>query len=202
MQAGELHAFDRRLLLALRHSADPGDPLGPSWVEEMVRDFTAFGSIGVLVLLTLLVAGFLVAQEKTRTALSLVLSVALGIALSFWLKDLFDRPRPALVPHASRVYTKSFPSGHAMLSAVTYLTLAATLARTFKKHQLRVYILQAGGLLALLVGVSRIYLGVHWPTDVLGGWCVGVVWAIAAWLLTLRLQEQGNIEPDPAQNAP
>ena len=126
---GETHAFDERILLALRSTTDRSDPLGPGWFEELMRDVTALGSMGILTFVTLAVAGFLALDRKTHAALFVLVAVGGGMLLSTLLKIGFDRPRPDLVPHGARVYTASFPSGHAMLAAVVYLTLGALLAR-------------------------------------------------------------------------
>jgi undecaprenyl-diphosphatase len=114
--------------------------------------------------------------------------------LSTLLKLGFERPRPDLVPHAVVVYTASFPSGHAMLSAVTWLTLGALLMRVEPRRRVKAYVLALAVLTTLLVGASRIYLGVHWPTDVLAGWCIGAAWALMCWLAALWLQRRGRVE--------
>ena len=124
MVEGDTNAFDRKLIVAMRNPQDISDPLGPKWVEEMGRDFTALGGVGILTLLTLASAGFLVLDDKRRSAAFLLVAVAGGLLLSVALKSGFDRPRPDLVPHGSYVYTTSFPSGHAMMSTVTFLTLS------------------------------------------------------------------------------
>ena len=196
-RGGEAHALDERLLLALRNPLDPADPLGPRWFEEAVRDVTALGSATVLTLLTFAVAGFLAAVGKGRTALLLLGSIAGGVLFSTLLKGLYHRPRPDLVAHGTYVATASFPSGHAALSAITYLTLGALLARVQSRRHVRAYALATAALLSLLVGVSRVYLGVHWPSDVAGGWALGCAWSIGAWFLTRRLQRAGEIEPEP-----
>jgi len=185
---GETHAIDTAILVALRTPGDLSDPLGPGWLEEMVRDFTALGGTGVLTLLTLAVVGFLLVAKAPRTALAVALAIGGGILLSTLLKSGFDRPRPELVPHGSMVYTASFPSGHSMMAATVYLTLAALVSRILRRRRLRVYIVATAVVLTLLVGVSRVYLGVHWPTDVLAGWTVGAIWALGASVLMLRLQ--------------
>jgi undecaprenyl-diphosphatase len=119
--------------------------------------------------------------------------------LSTLLKMGFDRPRPDLVPHGALVYTASFPSGHATLSAVVYLTLGALLARVQPRLVLKLYLLGLAILLTVMVGVSRVYLGVHWPTDVLAGWAVGAAWALLCWATALWLQRRGRVEgPGPA----
>jgi undecaprenyl-diphosphatase len=191
---GDTRIIDWTLLLALRSSEDPADPLGPRWVEELARDVTALGSTGILALVTLASAGFLVLQRKSHLALYVLAAVASGALLSTLLKLGFDRPRPDLVPHGQEVYTSSFPSGHSMLSAVAYLTLGALLAGAQADVRLRAYLLGLAMLLAILVGVSRVYLGVHWPTDVLAGWTVGAAWALVCWVLAGWLKRRGGIE--------
>jgi undecaprenyl-diphosphatase len=191
---GDTRQLDERVLLALREPGDRSDPLGPRWVEETGRDFTALGAISVLALLTLSVSGFLVLAGKRRTALLVLVAVGGGLLLSFALKQGFQRPRPDLVPHGSYVYTTSFPSGHSTMAAATYLTLGALLARVQQRRRLKAFALGFAMLLTLLVGVSRVYLGVHWPTDVLAGWVAGGVWALLCWLVALRLQRGGQVE--------
>ena len=120
------------------------------------------------------------------------------MALSTLLKLAFQRPRPDLVPHGAEVYTASFPSGHAMLSAVTYLTLAALLIQVQVQWRAKTYVLALAVLVTLLIGVSRVYLGVHWPTDVLAGWCIGAAWALLCWLAALALQRNRQVERSEA----
>jgi len=194
VSVGATRSFDERLLLSLRTPGDHHDPLGPRWVEEMIRDFSALGGVAVLTLLTVWVLGYLVLLHKRRAALLVFVSVVGGWALSTLLKAGFERPRPDLVPHGSIVHTASFPSGHSMMSTVFYLTLGALLARLQPKRRLKVYVLSLAALITLLVGMSRVYLGVHWPTDVLAGWTVGAVWALCCWLVALLLQRRGKVE--------
>lgn len=189
---GDTMRFDRWLLLALRTPGEPGDPLGPAWMEEMFRDFTALGGVGVLSLLTLASVVYLWLLGLRRVALYVLLAILGGLLLSTALKTGFDRPRPDLVTHGSMIYTSSFPSGHSMLSAVVYLTGAALLAMVHKTRKLRVYLIGCAVLTTLLVGVSRVYLGVHWPSDVLAGWAAGSAWAACCWLLAHWLQERTN----------
>jgi undecaprenyl-diphosphatase len=194
---GDTRAADEAVLLALRNPADRADPIGPGWVEELGRDATALGGVGVLTFITLAVAGFLTLQGKGRAAVFVVIAVAGGIALSFALKSGFDRPRPDLVPHGSIVYTASFPSGHSMMSAVVYLTLGTLLARFQTRRRLKIYVIALAVLMTLVVGVSRVYLGVHWPTDVLAGWAAGATWAMLCWAVALWLQRHRQVEPTP-----
>jgi undecaprenyl-diphosphatase len=196
MMEGEIHEFDRRLLLAFRNPNDLADPLGPAWLEEIMRDFTALGGTAVLTCLTLGVAGYLLLARKRRVALMVVLSVGGGLALSHFLKWGFDRPRPDLVAHFSQVYTQSFPSGHSMLSAVVYLTLGALLARMRTEIRLKIYLLSLALFATVLVGVSRVYLGVHWPSDVMAGWSIGASWALVWWLVMLWTQARGHVDAE------
>jgi len=192
---GSTARIDEAILLALRDPADQNNPLGPPWVEETMRDFTALGGGGVLILLTGSAILYLALQRKLRAALLIVLAVVGGMLLSQSLKMAFDRPRPDLVPHGSIVYFASFPSGHSMISAATYLTLGALLARLQTLRRLKLFILLLAVLITTLVGISRIYLGVHWPTDVLGGWTAGAVWAVLCWFVMWWLQQRGEVEP-------
>jgi undecaprenyl-diphosphatase len=191
---GETSAWDRRLLLALRNAADPAMPWGPPWVQEMARDFTALGGVAVLSLMTLAVIGYLVLSGKRYAALAVFVAVAGGLILSTLLKLAFQRARPDLVPHGAFVYTASFPSGHSMMAAITYLTLGALLARVEASIRMKIYLLSVAVILTVLVGVSRVYLGVHWPTDVAAGWAVGAAWALACSLVMRRLQRRGKVE--------
>lgn len=191
---GEPFAFDRALLLAMRTPGDRSDPLGPAWVESMARDVTALGSFVVLAMITVAVIGYLLITARRRTAAFVALAVGGGALASTLLKNAIQRPRPDLVPHAVEVYTHGFPSGHAMLAAVTYLTLGALLARLESRRRTKGYLLAVAVLITLLVGVSRVYLGVHWPSDVLAGWCLGAAWAIGGAALLARLQRQREVE--------
>jgi undecaprenyl-diphosphatase len=194
---GDTRAADKTVLLALRSPADRGDPIGPGWVEELGRDATALGGVGVLTYITLAVAGFLALQGKGRAAIFVIIAIACGITLSFALKAGFDRPRPDLVSHGSIVYTASFPSGHSMMSAVVYLTLGALLARFQTRRRLKAYVIVLAVLITLIVGASRVYLGVHWPTDVLAGWAAGASWAMLCWAVALWLQRHRHVEQTP-----
>lgn len=193
---GDTHQIDEEILLALRNPANRSDPLGPRWLEEMERDFTALGGVGVLLLLTGAVSVYLVLDGKNRAALLVLIAVGGALLGSNLLKHGFQRPRPDLVPHGSYVYTTSFPSGHSMLSAATYLTLGALMARVQKRRRVKIFLMGFAALLTLVVGISRVYLGVHWPTDVLAGWTAGGVWALMVWLLARWLQHRGQVETE------
>lgn len=198
----EAAGIDERLLLALRNPGDLSDPVGPAWVEEMARDFTALGGTGVLTLITLATLGYLLLAGQRRAGALAAAAVAGGILLSTLLKFGFDRPRPDLVPHGSMVYTASFPSGHSMMAAVTWFTLAAILTRVLATPLLKAYVLLVAAFVSLLVGLSRIYLGVHWPTDVAAGWSAGAAWAALCWLVAAWLQRRHLVEPEGDRRPP
>jgi len=193
---GEAPPLDEWLIVSLRTPGNLADPIGPPWVEEMMRDFTALGSTGVLTVVVLAIAGFLAMTGKGHAALFVLASVAGGVLVSQTTKWAYARPRPDLVPHGMEVFTASFPSGHSMMSAVVYLTLGALLARTEPDRAVKAYILAVAVLLTVLVGASRVYLGVHWPTDVLAGWALGGLWALVCLLAMLWLQSRGQVEDD------
>lgn len=193
---GDTRAFDRAVLLALRIPGDLSQPIGPAWLEIAARDITSLGGFAVLTLMTFAAIGFLAIIRKPGAALLVLVAIGGGMLLSDALKELFDRPRPDLVPHGVQVMTLSFPSSHAMLSAVTYLTLGALLARVQPRRRVKAYLLAIAVLLTLMIGASRVYLGVHWPTDVLAGWCAGAAWAILCWSVALWLQRRGAVEED------
>ncbi len=190
--------FDSYVMLALRKSTKESVPIGPPWLQEAARDVTSLGSIIVLLIITFAVAGFLLLTRMPGIACLMLIAVLGGLTLNNLLKFLFARPRPDVVRHAPRVFTTSFPSGHATLSAITYLTIAALLARAYPSPILDLYFILLAALLTVLIGLSRIYLGVHFPTDILGGWCIGTAWAIGCWVLMAWLQQGGQVElPGP-----
>ena len=176
-------AFDTEILLAFREAGQTDNPIGPLWFEEAMRDITGLGSTIVLVMVTAVTIVYLLLIGRWRTALMVLIAVGGGQILSSLLKLGIDRPRPDLVSHLAEVQTLSFPSGHAMMSAVTYLTLGSMLAGIVPGRATKIYVLGVAVLLTLMVGVSRVYLGVHWPSDVLAGWCAGFAWAMLCWLV-------------------
>ncbi|AYD01595.1 phosphatase PAP2 family protein [Neorhizobium sp. NCHU2750] len=183
---GDTHAFDEEILLSLRQTADLALPIAPSWVTHAMGDITALGGVTVLSLMTVLSVVYLFLARQRAIAIFMALSIIGGWLVSSALKLGVARPRPDIVPHLVEVHDLSFPSGHAMLSAVTYLTLAALLSRAEQYRATRIFLMAAGIFLTLIIGLSRLYLGVHYPTDVLGGWCAGAVWAAGCWLVARR----------------
>lgn len=183
---GETLGFDQTILLWLRQSGDLSQPIGPRWLTHAMGDITSLGGVTVLTLLTLLATAYLLLDRKTVIAVFLFLSVLSGWLASTGLKIIIARARPDVVPHLVDVNDLSFPSGHAMVSAVTYLTLGALLARTQRFRATRIFVMGAGIFLAVTIGLSRIYLGVHYPTDVVAGWVAGSLWALGCWLISKR----------------
>lgn len=196
------HHLDEWLLTALRDPRNPKIPIGPAFLLESARDITALGGVTVLALVTLACAGFLWLQRKRRAMCLLLVSVLGGLAASGLLKQLFQRERPTVVPHLVTVQSLSFPSGHSMLSAVVYLTLGALLLKTVADRASRIYVLAWALLLPVLIGASRVYLGVHYPTDVLAGWCAGLAWAVLCSVVAEWLQNRGAVEPPGTPSAP
>jgi len=199
VREGEVFGVDRWLIQALRDPADPSAPIGPLWLRRVLTDITALGGSPVLTLLTIISAGYLIAARKAATAAFLVAAVATGELASNLLKLVYARPRPDIVAHLVDTYSTSFPSGHAMNSAIVFLTLGALLARAEADRAVRTYLMAVALFLTLLVGFSRIYLGVHWPSDVLAGWCVGAAWAILCSWVARTLQRRRTTEPAGAK---
>jgi undecaprenyl-diphosphatase len=198
---GETLAFDKKIVLALRKADDPSQPIGPAWISGALMDLTALGGPTVLGLVVLAVVGFLVLQTRYRTAFLVFLTAASGEAVGYGMKTLFARPRPTLVPHLREAFSSSFPSGHAMQSAIVYLTLGAMLMRIAEGRLTKIYCLTVAMTLTFLVGVSRVYLGVHYPTDVLAGWIVGLFWASVCWLMAQHYDVQAGIREERKKSA-
>jgi len=190
VKEGETQHLDEAVLLALRNPADRADPIGPRWLEIAMTDMTALGGTTVLTFITLAASIYLFLARKPAAAVLILVAVGGGTLLSSLLKSAYSRPRPDLVAHIVDVLTTSFPSGHAMLSAVTYLTLGALLARVEPNPRLKVFLLGIAIFLTLVIGFSRVYLGVHYPTDVLAGWVLGAGWAMLCLMVANRYLER------------
>ncbi|MGX1197402.1 undecaprenyl-diphosphatase [Parvibaculum sp. MBR-TMA-1.3b-4.2] len=193
---GEHISYDRELLLWLRVPGHLNEMIGPAWLEQAFRDVTSLGSYTALTMVVAISVGYLLVAARYRTALIAASSVSLGALLERELKLSFARLRPDLVPHLVEVHTLSFPSGHAMLSAITYLTLGSLLASAEPERGLRIFILTVGLSLTLLVGTSRVFLGVHWPSDVLAGWAAGSLWALAFWVFAIWAARPASSPPE------
>lgn len=191
---GRTLQFDQWAVRATRRADDSAQPIGPRWLTEVTRDVTALGGVAVLTLIVIAVLGFLLLRRMVGAMWLVVAATLGGLVVSTVLKQWFERPRPDIVPHLSPTYTSSFPSGHSLLSATVYLTLGALLGRFVQEFRLKAYFLIVALALTFLVGLSRVYLGVHWPTDVLAGWCAGLAWATLCWLFARSLQNRGTVE--------
>lgn len=174
---GGAHTLDRAIMLMLR-DASANDPIGPKWFEDVMRDMTGLGGIGVVVGASLLLAGFLWLQRRMVDIAILAGSVAGAQIVSAVAKLLVSRPRPDLVSHEAEIYSASFPSGHTLMATVAWVTFAMLLAADFGNRRARDYLLLVAWIVAAAVGCSRVYLGVHWPSDVLAGWAVGALWMV------------------------
>lgn len=187
---GETHALDLAILRALRVEGRPGTLVGPDWLHVAATDVTALGSVTVLGLLILLAFALLASLRRWSEGALLVAGAGGGLLISQGLKHVFGRERPELAYRAVEAANASFPSGHAMLSAVVFLTLGVLAARFAERRRVKVLAMSAAVLVSLLVGASRVYLGVHWASDVLAGWCVGAAWAMACWLAAYVVQRR------------
>ncbi|HLZ76747.1 phosphatase PAP2 family protein [Phenylobacterium sp.] len=199
---GETKALDTRLLLMLRNAAEPSDPVGSQALQESMRDVTALGGVTVITLVTTVALLLFLMHRKLWHAGIFALAVTLAFVSSEGLKDVYDRPRPELAPHGSYVYGSSFPSGHSTLSAAVYLTLAVLISSLEANRGTKRMVFALAGVLVAGIGFSRVYLAVHWPSDVLAGWCLGGAWALIAWVALLRFGGRDQIaEPEPAAEA-
>ena len=200
MTEADGRAFDQMVLDALRPTADPHDAWGPWWLEEAAADLTSLGGIAVLGLFATVAVVFLLIQRKRLSALMLTLGLAGGVLLSEGLKAVFDRERPPELYQAVDTINASFPSGHALLSAVFYLSLGVMLTRAFPRHRVKGFVLGVAIVITLLVGVTRVYLGAHWATDVLAGWSVGAAWAMVLWLVAYAVERRQVAHHAPLQD--
>lgn len=191
---GDTSAFDRKVLLLFRDPADPARMLGPDWLAEAARDLTSLGSTVVLGMIMTSVMTYLLLTRKYAAGVLVFAAVGGGQVVVSLLKMGFERPRPDLVPNAPQVFTASFPSAHATLSAVTYLTLGAILMRLETKRRMKAFFLILSLCITVMVGASRVFLGVHWPTDVLAGWAVGMAWALLCWGIASWLRSRSETE--------
>jgi len=188
MREGETREIDAWILLSFRQPQDLSIPMGPPWLLEVANDVTALGGQTILALFTMLAIGYCIIIHRLGTAALIVAASAGAAAFSTLLKWSFSRSRPDIVPHLVEVTSASFPSGHAMLSAAVYLSLGAIIAQITPGHRPKIYIMSAALLISGLVGVSRLYLGVHFPSDVLAGWSAGLAWAIFCWIMAFYLR--------------
>lgn len=191
MTEGDGRAFDQAVLHWMQPVA--GQPRGPWWLHEAATDITSLGGVAVLTLFALIAVAFLLIQKKRLSALLLVVGLAGGVALSEGLKAVFERERPPVAYQAVETLNASFPSGHALLSTVFYLSLGVMLTRAFPQRRLKAFVLGAALVIAMLIGLTRVYLGAHWASDVLAGWSVGAAWAMALWLAAYAVARRQKV---------
>jgi undecaprenyl-diphosphatase len=196
VREGDTSRLDTRILLAFRTPGDLATPIGPRWMQESARDLTALGGVTTLSLVVVMAIAILILLGRRTQALVLGVAVVFAQALAELLKYLIHRPRPELVPQHDLVYSASFPSGHAMMTPVVYLTLAAIVAASHPRRAIKVLLLVGAAVLTVVVGLSRIYLGVHWPSDVLAGWTLGTAIALTA---SLALFKSRDLRPGGAR---
>lgn len=187
---GDYLVVENQIMQAMRPGGEPFG--GPEMVAAM-RDVTAMGGAVVLVMMTLLILGYLCLCRRYRVAVLLAVATAGGQGLNAVLKHAFARERPDATLHLVEVRSPSFPSGHSMAASIFYLTSGALLARTARRRREKFYLMGCALLLTAAVGFSRVYLGVHYPTDVLAGWCAGAAWAIACWFCADWLARRGAL---------
>jgi undecaprenyl-diphosphatase len=180
---GVTQDLDVKILREVRKLAENQARPGHVWAEESVIAITSVGATTTLVCASCVTLGFLVLTRKWHTALVLVLVLSGAGALNQRLKPYYGRSRPDAVKHVQYVETPSFPSGHALLSTSVYGTLGAIGISLLRERRLKIYLFVVTTLLVVLIGLSRIYLGVHYPSDVLAGWILGAAWSLACWLL-------------------
>jgi undecaprenyl-diphosphatase len=191
LASGHIFAIDNDMLLLLRQATDLQQPTGPHWLLNAFENFTSLGSSAVTGLILAIAIVATIAVRDYRSGLYLALVYAGAQILSNGAKVLIARPRPEIVPHLVDAGGFSFPSGHSTLSAGTYLALGLLIAGRQSTTSMRVLVLLAAATPIALVGFSRIYLGVHYPTDVLGGWLIGASWALTTWVTGSR-RSKGN----------
>ena len=191
---GTTKQFDESIIKYFRAEGNDSEPAGPDFLNESMRDVTSLGGETVITIITIFVIGFLILQKRYNT-MWLVLAATIGGALiSLGLKEFYGRERPDISYRLIEVTRLSFPSGHSMMSAVVYLTQAAIIARIQKSKKIRIYILSAALFLTFIIGLSRVYLGVHYPTDVIGGWTIGLAWASFCWFVAWYLQRRNKLK--------
>jgi undecaprenyl-diphosphatase len=191
---GDHLGWENQVLHQFRDPAT-GRPAGPEWLPSAISDLSAMGGAVVLVLLGMLTFGYLMLTRRRAAALLLLVAVAGGQALNLGLKHLFVRDRPDAALHLVEVRSPSFPSGHSMAASIFYLTTGALLTQTARRRREKLYLVAAAIFLTGLIGFSRVYLGVHYPTDVIAGWSAGAVWAVLCWAVAARLRKRGQLEP-------
>jgi undecaprenyl-diphosphatase len=194
VKGGATKELDETILLTLRHKDNLAIPRGPRWLPQAAQDITSLGSGTNLTIASGIAVGFLCLQRRFRAAGFLVVSLGSGLMFCYLLKNFFLRERPKVVPHLAHFDPGSFPSGHSMGATVVYLTLGGIISRQTRRLLKKSYFLSVALVLTLIVGISRIYLGVHFPSDVLAGWAIGSLWSTMCTQIARWLQREGKVE--------
>lgn len=187
---GEIYSIDKEILLLFRNSDNPDLTLGSERAQYIMRDITALGSSTILTIIVLFVVLYLAFKKEIRSIIFVLTAAIGGGVLVQILKFLFARPRPEIVPQLVSEISMSFPSGHSAMSAVVYLSLAVLISRIETSKKMRVFFISSALIITFIVGLSRIYLGVHYPTDVLAGWMIGLFWSLLCWFVASIIEKK------------
>ncbi len=190
VRSGQTLYVDDLLLTSMRNPAHMDLPVGPSILLNAARDITAMGDFTILATITIMTLGYCLMTRYYTAFFMVFAAVNTGDLLMVVLKDIFKRHRPEIVPHLVAAAYTSFPSGHAMMSAIVYLTIGAILARIEPRKKVKVYLLAVFSLLPLVIGMRRVYLGVHYPSDVIAGWLAGITWGTLCAALVLTVSQK------------
>jgi undecaprenyl-diphosphatase len=189
VESGHGTAFDAAGLEIWREKPRLDIPHGPVWLLEAVRDFTALGGALLRDLFALGAIVALLFLRLRREAALFGATILTGLLAELGLKALVGRPRPTIVPHLMEAGGTSFPSGHSFNSAVVYIAMALTFAAMSTRRSVRWTIIGSAVALTLLVALSRVWLGVHYPTDAIAGWLGGAGWAFLGSAMPYRPAE-------------
>lgn len=168
--SGSTQGFDESALVWLAAHRSP-------LADSVMLELTALGTASVVLMVASVAAIFLALNRHKYSALLLGAATAGGLALNMVLKIGFHRPRPEVVVWGTQVFSSSFPSGHAMSAAIVYSTVAYLAARLQKNIWSKILTMLAATILVVLICISRLYLGVHYPSDVAAGVFIGLAWA-------------------------
>lgn len=189
---GSTSHFDMQILKSFRYSDDLARPIGPEWLFEVMRDITSLGGSTMVFLITLFVVGYFILKKQYSMLFLILAAVIGGAVMDLELKVLFSRIRPQIIPNLIPEKSFGFPSGHSMMSTIIYLSLASLIARLQMRRIDKIYIISVAVFLSFMIGISRIYLGVHYPTDVLGGWSLGLAWAALCWFIAWYISNKNH----------
>jgi undecaprenyl-diphosphatase len=169
-------AFDNQILLAFRDEG--GIPIGPTWLVQVIADLSALGSAVIATAVVIIATAFLALSHRPRHAIMMALCGMGAPAVMEVLKQFHERPRPSVIIPVDPTIGLSFPSGHTLAATAIYLTLGVLIASAADQRRIKIFVMAIAVLLAFVVGFTRVYLGAHYPTDVVGGWMVGLAWAL------------------------